>query len=97
MTQSSPTPTGRLENAHDIRIGLVQRRFWDVVGLIISLAIAVIAVFVVIYAFVDNFTRHDDRGSAKALWAILIIFLPILGTIHRPGRTAGRCRVKETA
>jgi uncharacterized membrane protein YozB (DUF420 family) len=55
--------------------------FWDVVGLIISLAIAAIVVFVVIYAFVDNFTRHDHSGWAKALWAILIIFLPILGTI----------------
>jgi len=38
-------------------------------------------VFVVIYALVDNFTRHDHRGWAKALRAILIIFLPTLGTI----------------
>jgi NADH:ubiquinone oxidoreductase subunit 6 (subunit J) len=55
--------------------------FWDGVWWIISLAIAVIVVFVVIYTFVDNFTRHDHGGWAKALWAILIIFLPILGTI----------------
>jgi uncharacterized membrane protein YozB (DUF420 family) len=55
--------------------------FWDGVWWIISLAIVVIVVFVVIYAFVDNFTRHDHSGWAKALWAIVIIFLPILGTI----------------
>ena len=46
-----------------------------------SRAIAAIVVFVVIYALVDNFTRHDHRGWAKALRAILIIFLPTLGTI----------------
>ena len=32
--------------------------------------------FVAIYAFVDNFTWHDHSGWAKALRAILIIFLP---------------------
>jgi hypothetical protein len=67
----------------------VNADFRDVVGWIIGLAIAAIVVFVVIYAFVDNFTQHDHSGWAKALWAILIIFLPI--------RMAGRCRVKETA
>jgi len=38
-------------------------------------------IFVVIYAFIDNFTRRDHSGWAKAAWAIVIIFLPILGTI----------------
>ena len=55
--------------------------FWDGVWWIISLAIAIIVVFVVLYAFVDNFTRHDHGGWMKALWAIIIILLPLLGTI----------------
>jgi hypothetical protein len=55
--------------------------FWDGVWWIISFAIAVIVIFVVIYAFIDNFTRRDHSGWAKAAWAIVIIFLPILGTI----------------
>jgi integral membrane sensor domain MASE1 len=55
--------------------------FWDGVWWIISVAISVIVVFTVIFAFIDNFRRRDHSGWAKATWAIVIIFLPILGTI----------------
>jgi hypothetical protein len=37
--------------------------------------------FAVIYAFIDNFRRHDHSGWAKAGWALLILILPLLGTL----------------
>ena len=36
-------------------------------------------IFVVIWVFIDNFRRRDHSGWAKALWFILIIFLPFIG------------------
>ena len=37
--------------------------------------------FTVIWAFIDNFRRHDHSGWAKAGWAFLIIVLPFFGTL----------------
>lgn len=37
--------------------------------------------FAVIWAFIDNFRRHDHHGWAKAAWALVIIVLPFLGTL----------------
>ena len=37
--------------------------------------------FAVIWAFIDNFRRHDHHGWAKAAWAFVIIVLPFLGTL----------------
>ena len=33
------------------------------------------------YAFVDNFRRHDHSGWAKAGWALIIVIIPLLGTL----------------
>ena len=49
-------------------------------GTIILVAVAVVVVFVIIWGLIDNFSRHDHGGWAKAGWLILIIILPILGT-----------------
>jgi predicted PurR-regulated permease PerM len=38
-------------------------------------------IFIVIWVFVDNFRRHDHSGWAKALWTLVIIFVPILGVL----------------
>jgi hypothetical protein len=35
----------------------------------------------VIYAFIDNFRRRDHGGWAKARWALVILVLPLLGTL----------------
>ena len=35
--------------------------------------------FAAIWAFIDNFRRHDHSGWAKALWALFIIVIPWLG------------------
>jgi phospholipase D-like protein len=37
--------------------------------------------FAVIWAFVDDFRRRDHSGWAKAGWALVIIALPLLGTL----------------
>jgi hypothetical protein len=37
--------------------------------------------FTVIWAFIDNFRRRDHSGWAKAGWALIIIILPLLGTL----------------
>ena len=39
------------------------------------------SIFVVIYAFIDNFRRSDHSGVAKAGWALLIIVFPLLGAL----------------
>ena len=31
--------------------------------------------------FLDNFRRQDHGGFAKAMWTVLIIFLPVLGVL----------------
>ena len=36
-------------------------------------------IFIVLWAFVDNFRRKDHGGWAKALWFLFILFLPVLG------------------
>lgn len=53
----------------------------NVAWTIIFVAAAVVVVFVIIWALIDNFTRHDHGGWAKAGWLILIIILPVIGTI----------------
>jgi len=40
-----------------------------------------IIVFTVVYAFIDNFRRHDHSGWAKAGWALVIVLIPLLGTL----------------
>ena len=53
-------------------------------------ALWVLVVFTVIWAFIDNFRRHDHSGWAKAVWMLVIILLPLLGTfiylIARPAQ-----------
>jgi predicted PurR-regulated permease PerM len=38
-------------------------------------------IFVVIWCFIDNFRRHDHSGGAKALWTLLIVFIPVIGVL----------------
>jgi hypothetical protein len=37
--------------------------------------------FAAIWAFIDNFRRHDHSGWAKALWALFIILIPLIGVL----------------
>ena len=51
--------------------------FW----VLLEIAALIIVIFAVIWAFIDNFTRRDHSGWAKAGWALLILVLPLLGVI----------------
>ena len=53
----------------------------DVLWTIIFVGVAIVVLFVIIWALIDNFSRHDHGGWAKAGWLILIIVLPVIGTI----------------
>ena len=53
--------------------------FWDVMWTMIVFFIWVMFVTWVIMLMIDNFRRTDHSGWAKAGWALLIIFLPIIG------------------
>ncbi len=37
--------------------------------------------FAVIWAFIDNFRRRDYGGWAKAGWALVILLIPLFGTL----------------
>ena len=37
--------------------------------------------FAVIWSFIDNSRRHDHSGWAKAGWALVILIIPLLGTL----------------
>jgi Short C-terminal domain/Phospholipase_D-nuclease N-terminal len=51
-------------------------------------------IWLLIVVFADIFRSHDLSGWAKALWTILVIFLPYLGVfvylIARGGKMEGR-------
>jgi len=38
-------------------------------------------IWVVVSVFIDNFRRTDHSGVAKAVWTVVIIFLPIIGVL----------------
>lgn len=62
--------------------------FWDGIWSIIVFFAWVMVVTWVIMMLIDNFRRTDHSGWAKAGWAILLIFLPLIGvltyTVARP-------------
>jgi hypothetical protein len=51
--------------------------FWTIA----IFALWFMVIFTVIWAFVDNFRRSDHSGWAKAGWTVVIILLPLLGTL----------------
>ncbi len=55
--------------------------FWDVVWWMFIFFAWVMWIFVVISVFIDNFRRKDHGGFAKAMWTVLIIFLPVIGVL----------------
>ena len=49
--------------------------FWS----LLMFALFVLWIFIVIWCFVDNFRRPTTTASAKALWFLFIVFVPIIG------------------
>ena len=62
--------------------------FWDAIWTMIIFFAWIMFITWVIRLMIDNFRRKDHSGWAKALWALFIIFFPIVGaftyTIARP-------------
>jgi hypothetical protein len=62
--------------------------FWDVIWTMIVFFAWIMFITWVILLLIDNFRRKDHGGGAKAGWALLLIFVPIIGavtyTIARP-------------
>jgi len=70
------SPFNRLEESHVLAYDYpLLGAFWTLV----LFSLFVLVLFVILWAFVDNFRRKDHGGWAKAGWFILIIFLPLLG------------------
>jgi hypothetical protein len=62
--------------------------FGDVIWSMLIFFACIMFITWVILLMIDNFRRTDHSGWAKALWALFIIFFPIIGaftyTIARP-------------
>ena len=63
--------------------------FWDVVlGAFILFFVLIPIILIWVVALADLFTRRDIRGQ-KVLWLLVIVFIPIFGSITyllvRPG------------
>ena len=62
--------------------------FWDGIWTMIIFFAYLVFLTWVIMLMIDNFRRTDHSGWAKAMWALFIIFLPVIGaftyTIARP-------------
>jgi NADH:ubiquinone oxidoreductase subunit 6 (subunit J) len=55
--------------------------FLDVVWTMFVFFAWVMVVFLVITLMVDNFRRRDHSGWAKAGWTLVLILLPLLGSL----------------
>jgi uncharacterized membrane protein len=51
--------------------------FWT----FLEFAVVFLFVFFILWCFVDNFRRRDHHGGAKALWTVVILFIPVIGSI----------------
>jgi membrane protein implicated in regulation of membrane protease activity len=55
--------------------------FGDALLTVLEIALLFLWIYLVIIVFADIFRSHDLSGWAKALWVLLIIFLPLLGVL----------------
>ena len=66
--------------------------FWDVIASMIAFFFWFMFIWIFIAIFSDIFRRNDLTGGWKAIWLILLVFLPFLGAliymIARPKVTA---------
>jgi hypothetical protein len=66
--------------------------FWDVIWAMIAFFFWFMLIWIFIAIFADIFRRNDLTGGWKAIWIILLVFLPFLGAliyiIARPKVTA---------
>jgi phospholipase D-like protein len=60
---------------------LTQYPFLNILWSMFLFFVFIAWIWVVISVFVDNFRRTDHSGVAKAVWTVVIIFLPIIGVL----------------
>lgn len=53
----------------------------EVLWTIALIALWVLWIFTVVWTLVDNFSREDHGGWAKAGWTVFIIIVPLLGVL----------------
>jgi predicted membrane channel-forming protein YqfA (hemolysin III family) len=74
------------------QVGTATFGFWDVIYSMIVFFFWIMFIWIFIALFGDIFRRNDLSGGMKAVWLILLIFLPFLGAliyiIARPKVTA---------
>jgi predicted PurR-regulated permease PerM len=51
--------------------------FWTV----FEIFLWILWIWVLIYVFVDIFRSHDLSGTAKALWFVFVLFIPLIGVL----------------
>ncbi len=49
--------------------------------LMLMILVGVQIVVAIIWAFIDNFRRHDHHGWAKAGWTLLLLVVPLIGLL----------------
>ena len=55
--------------------------FWDVIWSMVAFFFWFMLIFIFISIFADIFRRNDLTGGWKAIWIILLVFLPFLGAL----------------
>src|SRR5262245_61223410 len=55
--------------------------FWDAIWTLIAFFFWVMLIWIFIAIFADIFRRNDLSGGWKAIWIILLVFLPFLGAL----------------
>jgi predicted PurR-regulated permease PerM len=51
--------------------------FWTV----LEIFLWILWIWVLIYVFIDIFRSHDLSGTAKALWFVFVLFIPLIGVL----------------
>ncbi len=49
--------------------------FWS----LLMFSLLVLWIFIVVWCFIDNFRRRDHHGFAKAIWFLVLVFIPVIG------------------
>ena len=57
----------------------VEYPFLNIMWSIFIFGVVVMFIWAVIMCLIDNFSRRDHGGFAKAMWTLFLIFVPIIG------------------
>ena len=83
------------------QVGTANLTFWDVVWSMIAFFFWFMFIWIFISLFGDIFRRNDLSGGWKAIWILVLVFLPFLGAliyiISRPKVTAQDVQIMTQA